>query len=56
MQEYIKETLYEEAIHALRDSKWRSVKYTDYYIDQDFEKSAKKWSEYFAKQTHSRPH
>ena len=52
----IKETLYEEAIHALRDSKWRSVKYTDYYIDQDFEKSAKKWSEYFAKQTHSRPH
>ena len=44
------EAIYEEAIHALRDTKWRNLKYnTSDYLNQDFEKSAKKWAKYFAK-------
>lgn len=43
------ETIYEEAIHALRSKKWRNVKYTTSYLDQDFEKSAKKWAKFFSK-------
>lgn len=43
----IKETIYEEAIHALRDQKWRWFDDTNTYIDKWFEKSAKKWAEYF---------
>ena len=48
-EQELREAIIEEAIHALRDSKWRSLKYTTDYLEQHFEKSAKKWVEHFSK-------